>query len=229
MKKGFVFITLFFSFSCGAQFQTWVGAEFNFKPSKKTSFSLGLQQRQNNLTSWNRTLLNTGFSFKPITGINSFTEYRCSAQSNPHPELNFKNLYYKHRWSLGIDFSIIDWIDKSARFKLDWTIQQQWTIGVFQRENSITRNKILILYDINNFILSPFISVEHFYNWKRDIVYTVDDILITGGTSNNRCFAGFEIEISKKQALQVGMGIQKNYLSGKKIYIANLKYKVDIN
>jgi hypothetical protein len=90
------------------------------------------------------------------------------------------------------------------------------------------RNKILFKHDVKDFPLSPFVSVEHFYRWNRDIVYADDEIIISGGTNAMRYFIGTDVEISKKQRLMISLGLRDRILSTNYNLILRVNYKLDI-
>ena len=84
------------------------------------------------------------------------------------------------------------------------------------------------MYDIKNFPISPFFSWEYFYNFHRDITYTANEIIISGGTNAFRSFVGMEIELPKKQAIKLAVGRRTNYLSGQVRWIYSLNYSLSI-
>jgi hypothetical protein len=108
---------------------------------------------------------------------------------------------------------------------LSWTITQQMDNYQFKRNSSVLRNKITFRQDIKNFILSPFASAEHFYRWNRDVVYTDDEVIISGGTTTLRYFVGTEVEINKNQRFVLGFGFRDVFMKQNSNYIFRLNYK----
>jgi DUF1365 family protein len=87
------------------------------------------------------------------------------------------------------------------------------------------RNRLTFKHDIKDFFLSPFVSIEHFYRWNRDVIYREDEINITGGTSALRYFIGTELEITKKQRIVLSIGLRESILNNRN-YLFRLNYKV---
>jgi hypothetical protein len=87
------------------------------------------------------------------------------------------------------------------------------------------RNRLTFKHDIKDFFLSPFVSIEHFYRWNRDIIYREDEIVIAGGTSAFRYFLGSDIEINKSQKLVVSLGLRESLLKNSS-FILRINYKM---
>jgi hypothetical protein len=64
-------------------------------------------------------------------------------------------------------------------------------------------------YDVKDFPLTPLMSVEHFYQWNANVVYTPTEVLISGATVQWRYFAGVEIELPKKQSIKIQAGLRQ--------------------
>jgi hypothetical protein len=108
---------------------------------------------------------------------------------------------------------------------LSWTITQQLDNFQFKRNGSVLRNKIMFKHDIKDFFLSPFVSAEHFYRWNRDVVYSDDGVIISGGTAALRYFVGTEVEINKNQRFLIGLGFKDVFMTQNSNYILRLNYK----
>ncbi|MEY3049064.1 MAG: hypothetical protein RL365_1102 [Bacteroidota bacterium] len=211
-----------------SQYQSWVGADFSFKPIKKTKIELGIQQRMNGVNSWNRTFLSGKFNYKAFTGISVYGGYRYGISPNLHSAIDLKTITYRHRTDLGIEIEPIDWINKKSRLSFNINGQWQLTQRKFKRDRQVIRTKISVKYDIKGFPLSPFVNWEYFYNKTRDITYMEHEILITGGTAAFRSFGGFAVELPKSQTIKFAVGRRKNYLSNKVNWIIDLNYSLSI-
>lgn len=211
-----------------SQHQTWLGAEFNFKPIKKTKLSLGVQHRMNGFSEWNRTFLEGKFSAKVVSGVHVFAGQRLGICPNPQSSIDLKATTYRYRSAIGIELNPVDWFKEKARFHLGITEQMQWTQRKFQRSNTVLRSKVSAKYDLEDFPLTPFIQWEHFYDFHRDITYMAEEIRIDGGTAAFRTFAGCIVELPKAHELQVSVGRRKNFLRENPQWILAVKYSVNL-
>ena len=211
-----------------SQYQSWIGADFTFKPLKKTKVELGIENRNIGITQWNRTFVKAKVSYKILQGVTLFSGYRIGLAPNNQSALDLKEKTFLHRPALGIELNPMDWVNDQSRFSLGITNQLQWNRGKFLRPNTVFRSKLSAMYDIKNFPISPFVSWEYFYNFHRDITYTANEIIISGGTNAFRSFVGMEIELPKKQAIKLAAGRRTNYLSGQVRWIYSLNYSLSI-
>lgn len=228
MRYLLLILLMIFHFFGQSQLQTWLGIACSFKPIKKTEINIGLQQRNFSFTTYNKSLLSAELAVKVFKGIKPFIGCRMSLSPNSQSDINLSKWGMSQRFMLGLDFNFMDWIDEKSRLNISYTIQNQWNSKSFKRNSSMLRNKIGIKYDIKNFPLTPFVNAEHYYNWKRDIAYTIDDILITGGTDAFRYFVGFDIELPKAQVIQISLGKKNLFLNDKDYWIGSVKYKLQI-
>jgi hypothetical protein len=191
---------------------------------KMFNTELGYEYRLKNTREFDKSNVELKFSQNWSKGIETFVKYRNSIVSNRNSALNLKSFAYDNRVSFGIDISFLRFLD-IKRTKLNWVMAQQFDSYQFKRNSSMLRNKILFKHDVKDFPLSPFVSVEHFYRWNRDIVYADDEIIISGGTNAWRYFIGTDIEISKKQRLMISLGLRDRSLSTNDSFIFRLNYK----
>lgn len=210
------------------QYQSWLGFELSYKPIKKIKIELGIQQRMHGISIWNQTLVDSKLSTKTVKGIEVFCGYRYGISPNMESALDLKSTTYRHRTSLGVDFSPMDWINKKSRLSFGLSSQIQWSERKFNRDRSMLRTKVNAKYDIKSFPLTPFASWEYFYDFKRDITYAEQEVIIHGGTSAFRWFGGAEIELPKSQKIQLALGQRKMFLSSQNIWIFDLKYLIAI-
>jgi hypothetical protein len=218
---GIVFITG----NMFAQLSIWTGASFNKSLGKIFSLEAGYEYRLKNTREFDKSNVEGKFAQNWTRGIETFVKYRNSIENNRNSGLNSKIYTYNNRLSVGLDVSFLRLADVSKRTKLSWTITQQMDNYQFKRNSSVLRNKITFRQDIKNFILSPFGSVEHFYRWNRDVVYTDDEVIISGGTTAVRYFVGTEVELTKKQRLVIGFGFRDVFMKQNSNYILRLNYK----
>lgn len=222
------FLAIFLPFWGISQHQTWLGAEINLKPVKKTKLTFSAQHRMNGFSEWNRTFLEGKFSAKAVQGIHVFAGQRFGISPNRHSSIDLKATTYLYRTAIGIELNPVDWFLDKSRFHLGITEQMQWAHRKFQRSNTVLRSKVSAKYDIKDFPMTPFIQWEHFYDFQRDITYTGAEVLIDGGTAAFRSFGGCIIELSKTQELQVSVGRRKNFLRENPQWILSLKYSVNL-
>jgi hypothetical protein len=218
---GIVFITG----NMFAQLSIWTGASFNKSLGKIFSLEAGYEYRLKNTREFDKSNVEGKFAQNWTRGIETFVKYRNSIENNRNSGLNSKIYTYNNRLSVGLDVSFLRLADVSKRTKLSWTITQQMDNYQFKRNSSVLRNKITFRQDIKNFMLSPFGSVEHFYRWNRDVVYTDDEVVISGGTTAVRYFVGTEVELTKKQRLVIGFGFRDVFMKQNSNYILRLNYK----
>jgi hypothetical protein len=227
MPKTLLILILGWHVLAQAQYQTWYGVDLDFKPVKKTKIELGIQHRMNGIKEWSRSYLQAKFHVKVVDGIHVFSGYRFGLLPNSNSDLDLLPTTYRHRTALGIVINPTDWMD-NARLRIGLTAQMQWNRARFARERTVFRSKIHAKYDIEDFPLSPFISTEYFYDFKRDISYTEDEVLIEGGTSAFRWFGGFEIELPKSHSFQLALGKRTAFLSNRSYWIASVTYQMSI-
>ena len=218
---GIVFITG----NMFAQLSVWTGASFNKSLGKIFSLEAGYEYRLKNTREFDKSNVEGKFAQNWTRGIETFVKYRNSIENNRYSGLNSRIYAYNNRLSVGLDVSFLRLADISKRTKLSWTITQQMDNYQFKRNSSVLRNKITFKQDIKNFILSPFGSVEHFYRRNRDVVYTDDEVIISGGTTALRYFVGTEVEINKNQRFVLGFGFRDVFMKQNSNYILRLNYK----
>jgi hypothetical protein len=218
---GIVFITG----NMFAQLSIWTGASFNKSLGKIFSLEAGYEYRLKNTREFDKSNVEGKFAQNWTRGIETFVKYRNSIENNRYSGLNSRIYAYNNRLSVGLDVSFLRLADVSKRTKLSWTITQQMDNYQFKRNSSVLRNKITFKQDIKNFILSPFGSVEHFYRRNRDVVYTDDEVIISGGTTALRYFVGTEVEINKNQRFVLGFGFRDVFMKQNSNYILRLNYK----
>lgn len=229
MKFRFLFsLTVLIGFQTFSQYQSWIGMDLSYKALKKVGLDIGVQHRLNGMNNWNKSLFSSAVSINVANGFKPFVSFRLGIYPNKYSALNLKENSQSTRFSLGIESNIMEWIDEKSRLKIGITVQQQWNSYTFNRSSSNTKTELGIKYDIQDFPLSPYFSFNHYYNWKRDIIYTEDEVIISSGTQAFRYFLGFDIELPKEQIIQICIGKRDNYLSGSQYWIGSLKYKLTI-
>lgn len=232
MKKRIsVFAILFMGYFCMAQSNNlWMGAEANIKLAKHLETKIGYEYRRDNIIGFNKSLVTVQLSYELLPGIKTLIKYRNAVFPNTQSALDLKTNSSSNRFACGLNISFLELFGaKSKRLVIQWTGQQQWDDFKFQRNKSIMRNKFQIKYDIKNFKLTPYASTELFYSWNRDIIYGINNISIQSGMNSFRHFIGFEVELSKRQSLDVGFGFREQYLNKTKNNILRLTYKVNLN
>jgi len=232
MKKRIsVFALLFMGHFCMAQSNhLWTGVEGNIKLAKHLETKIGYEYRRDNIIGFNKSLATVQLSYELVPGIKTLIKYRNAVFPNTHSALDLKTISLSNRFACGLNISFLELFGaKSKRLAIQWTGQQQWENFKFQRNRSILRNKFQIKYDIKNFKLTPYASTELFYSWKRDVIYGIKSISTESGMNSFRHFVGFEVELSKRQSLDVGFGIREQYLNKTKSNILRLTYKVNLN
>jgi len=212
-----------------AQCSTRMGLNLNKSFSKHFDLEAGYQYRIKNSSEFDNSNIDFKWCQHWMNGIETFLKYRNSFENNKDSDLNSKIHAFNNRIGFGLNISFLRLFDISKRRKIDWTITQQYDNNQFRRNSSILRNKLTLKYDIKDFILSPFISFEHFYKWNRDIVYASDEITIMSGSRSWRMFAGIEIETSKKSSLRVATGLNKRIDTGNQQWIINAEYSINLD
>jgi hypothetical protein len=218
---GFVLVTDYVD----SQLSTWMGVGINKSLGKVLSVDLNYEYRLKNFNEFDKSNIEFKFAQNWTKGIETFVKYRNSFENNKYSGLNSKVYAYNNRFSVGLDVSFLRLADVSKRTKLSWTITQQLDNFQFKRNSSVLRNKIIFKHDIKDFFLSPFVSAEHFYRWNRDVVYSDDGVIISGGTAALRYFVGTEVEINKNQRFLIGLGFKDVFMTQNSNYILRLNYK----
>lgn len=218
---GFVLVTDYVD----SQLSTWMGVGINKSLGKVLSVDLNYEYRLKNFNEFDKSNIECKFAQNWTKGIETFVKYRNSFENNKYSGLNSKVYAYNNRFSVGLDVSFLRLADVSKRTKLSWTITQQLDNFQFKRNSSVLRNKIIFKHDIKDFFLSPFVSAEHFYRWNRDVVYSDDGVIISGGTAALRYFVGTEVEINKNQRFLIGLGFKDVFMTQNSNYILRLNYK----
>jgi len=213
--------------SIHSQFSTWMGIGVNHTFHKMFSAELGYEYRLKNTNEFDKSNVELKLSQKWHKGIETFVKYRNSIVGNRNSAFNLKPFAYDNRVSFGLDVSFLKFLDVN-RTKLNWVITQQFDNYQFKRNSSMLRNRLLFKHDIKDFPLSPFVSVEHFYRWNHDVVYTNDEVINSGGTNALRYFIGTDVEISKNQRLMLSFGFRDLILSTNDNFILRVNYKLDI-
>jgi len=224
----FFVVVLLTSSYVNAQFSCWLGAGVNKSLRKHLALEGAYEYRLKNTNEFDKSNIDFKFTQNWIKGLETFVRYRNSIENNKFSGLNAQIYAYSNRVSLGLDVSILRILDISKRVKFNWTISQQFDNNQFTRNSSILRNKVTFKHDIKDFFLSPFISMEHFYGWNRDIIYTEDDVIISSGTNAIRYFLGTDIEINKIQKISASFGFRESFLKNKSTYIFRINYKISL-
>jgi hypothetical protein len=208
-----------------AQFSSWLGVSVNKSLGKHLDLEGSYEYRFKNINVFDKSNIDFKFTQNWTKGLETFVRYRNSMENNKFSGLNSRIYAYNNRISFGLDVSFLRLFDVSKRTKLNWTIVQQLDNKQFRRNSSMLRNRLTFKHDIKDFFLSPFVSIEHFYRWNRDIIYREDEIVIAGGTSAFRYFLGSDIEINKSQKLVVSLGLRESLLKNSS-FILRINYKM---
>lgn len=208
MKKILLPILLWSSISFG-QTGLWMDISFAKKWNKNQSSGIGIGNRQNLGLGFDRIFLDAGHQVRVIDGLQITAAYRL-ALNEKGDQLVLAGDRLSQRIQLGFKLSILDAFDIGPkRLSLSWASIQQWGVQVGQTTSSVWRNKLSLGYDVKDFPLTPIMSVEHFYQWNANIVYTPTEVLVSGATVQWRYFAGMEIELPKKQSVKIQAGLRQ--------------------
>lgn len=208
MKKILLPILLWSNISFG-QTGLWMDISFAKKWNKNQSSGIGIGNRQNLGLGFDRIFLDAGHQVRVIDGLQITAAYRL-ALNEKGDQLVLAGDRLSQRIQLGFKLSILDAFDIGPkRLSLSWASIQQWGVQVGQTTSSVWRNKLSLGYDVKDFPLTPIMSVEHFYQWNANIVYTPTEVLVSGATVQWRYFAGMEIELPKKQSVKIQAGLRQ--------------------
>lgn len=208
MKKILLPILLWSSISFG-QTGLWMDISFAKKWNKNQSSGIGIGNRQNLGLGFDRIFLDAGHQVRLVDGLQITAAYRL-ALNEKGDQLVLAGDRLSQRIQLGFKLSILDAFDIGPkRLSLSWASIQQWGVQVGQTTSSVWRNKLSLGYDVKDFPLTPIMSVEHFYQWNANIVYTPTEVLVSGATVQWRYFAGVEIELPKKQSVKIQGGLRQ--------------------
>lgn len=208
MKKILIPILLWSSFSF-SQTGLWMDGSISKKWNKNQSSEIGIGNRQNLGLGFDRLFLDVGHEVKVLDGLQIEATYRL-VLNEKGDQLVIASDRFSQRCQLGFKWSILDAFDIGPkRLSLSWASTQQWGLRVGQRTSSIWRNKISLCYDVKDFPLSPFMSVEHFYQWNANVIYTPTEVLTTGASVQWRYFIGTEVELPNKQSVKVQVGLRQ--------------------
>ena len=208
MKKILLPILLWSSISFG-QTGLWMDVSFAKKWNKNQSSGIGIGNRQNLGLGFDRIFLDAGHQVRLVDGLQITAAYRL-ALNEKGDQLVLAGDRLSQRIQLGFKLSILDAFDIGPkRLSLSWASIQQWGVQVGQTTSSVWRNKLSLGYDVKDFPLTPIMSVEHFYQWNANIVYTPTEVLVSGATVQWRYFAGVEIELPKKQSVKIQAGLRQ--------------------
>ena len=208
MKKILLPILLWSSISFG-QTGLWMDVSFAKKWNKNQSSGIGIGNRQNLGLGFDRIFLDAGHQVRLVDGLQITAAYRL-ALNEKGDQLVLAGDRLSQRIQIGFKLSILDAFDIGPkRLSLSWSSTQQWGIQVGKQTSSVWRNKMSLSYDVKDFPLTPIMSVEHFYQWNANIVYTPTEVLVSGATVQWRYFAGVEIELPKKQSVKIQGGLRQ--------------------
>lgn len=208
MKKILLPILLWSNISFG-QTGLWMDISFAKKWNKNQSSGIGIGNRQNLGLGFDRIFFDAGHQVRLVDGLQITAAYRL-ALNEKGDQLVLAGDRLSQRIQLGFKLSILDAFDIGPkRLSLSWASIQQWGVQVGQTTSSVWRNKLSLGYDVKDFPLTPIMSVEHFYQWNANIVYTPTEVLVSGATVQWRYFAGMEIELPKKQSVKIQAGLRQ--------------------
>jgi hypothetical protein len=208
MKKILLPILLWSSISFG-QTGLWMDISFAKKWNKNQSSGIGIGNRQNLGLGFDRIFLDASHEMQLIDGLQIEAAYRLVLKEKGD-RFVFAGNRLSQRIQLGFKLFILDAFDIGPkRLSLSWSSTQQWGIQVGKQTSSVWRNKMSLSYDVKDFPLTPIMSVEHFYQWNANIVYTPTEVLVSGATVQWRYFAGMEIELPKKQSVKIQAGLRQ--------------------
>jgi hypothetical protein len=208
MKKILLPILLWSSYSFG-QTGLWMDVSMAKKWNKNQSSGIGIGNRQNLGLGFDRIFIISFNHVQLFFGLLFEAAYRL-ALNEKGDQLVLAGDRLSQRIQLGFKLSILDAFDIGPkRLNLSWSSIQQWGVQVGQTTSSVWRNKINVGYDVKDFPLTPIMSVEHFYQWNANIVYTPTEVLVSGATVQWRYFAGVEIELPKKQSVKIQGGLRQ--------------------
>jgi hypothetical protein len=208
MKKILLPILLWSSISFG-QTGLWMDISFAKKWNKNQSSGIGIGNRQNLGLGFDRIFLDASHEMQLIDGLQIEAAYRLVLKEKGD-RFVFAGNRLSQRIQLGFKLFILDAFDIGPkRLSLSWSSTQQCGIQVGKQTSSVWRNKMSLSYDVKDFPLTPIMSVEHFYQWNANIVYTPTEVLVSGATVQWRYFAGMEIELPKKQSVKIQAGLRQ--------------------
>ena len=208
MKKILLPILLWSSVSFG-QTGLWIDAGFSKKWNKNQSSGIGIGNRQNLGLGFDRMFINASHQVQLLDGLQFEATYRM-VLNEKGDQLVIAGDRISERFQLGFKLSILDAFDIGPkRLSLNWTSMQQWGVQVGRPTSSIWRNRISMAYDVKDFPLSPLMSMEHFYQWNANVVYTPTEVLVSGATIQWRYFIGTEVELPKKQSVKIQVGLRQ--------------------
>jgi hypothetical protein len=209
MRKYVLYISSFFILQANAQRGLWMDAGITKKWNKNQSSEIGIGNRQNLGLGFDRIFLDAGHQGQLLDGLQIEASYRL-ALNEKGDQFVLSGNRLSQRIQLGFKLSILDAFDIGPkRLSLSWSSTQQWRLSLVQGTSSIWRNKLSLDYDVKDFPLTPLMSVEHFYQWNANVVYTPTEVLISGATVQWRYFAGVEIELPKKQSIKIQAGLRQ--------------------
>ncbi|MEN9742642.1 MAG: hypothetical protein RLZZ65_447 [Bacteroidota bacterium] len=191
-----------------AQTGLWMNAGLGKKWSKLQRSQFDIGYRQNLGLGFDRIYLDASHQVSIYDGISIQGAYRL-ALNEKGDQIRLRTDLLSHRVQIGFKISVLDLLDLGPkRLTLNWASIQQWGMQANQTTSSIWRNKLSIAYDLKNFPLSPCLSAEHFYRWNASVVYTPNDVIVTGATTQWRYFFGAAVELPKNQELKLQFGLR---------------------
>lgn len=194
----------------------WLSYGLDFKYKKKWKFSVSPELRfNNNMTHFNRAMVDLGAEYKPLKYFSAEISYRTSARSQD------------------------EWTDFRERIQFGVGIKQEWRAFTFSYQpryqaslqqvssdgdadfETTFRNKLSVKYDINK-KLSSSTSFELFNNSEQGMEFRLE---------NWRWKAGIGYSINKRNSIDIGYMIQKAiYQSPQEMdYVVMISYANDIN
>ena len=188
---GLLFLAISFYGTAQSDFRSWAGVKLKTEVFDGADFELTLEQRfDNNLTTFDRFIVEPGFAYSLNKHIKTGIEYRYYIKQDIK-----RNRESRHRFSGHARYKKeIDDFTIRAKTVMQYGIDDDADYLLDYRNKLINRNSLSLTYNIFGSKLTPGAEYEFFYHINHP----------NGGIINSwRIKVNFDYELSKRNALSL--------------------------
>ncbi len=210
-----------------SDFGLWLGAEVKYPISKKMEFGTEIQTRfASNVTRVDQSFLSPSVNYEFHKYLELSAAYRLG---NSPSGSGFFGSKTTHRFGIDVKSgNLADLINNKSRLQTAIRLRATHEIEGTDLNKDYFRGQLEIGYNLPKTKLKPSISVEFFYHFNDQLVYTFTSVESRGRINKYRIQAELKYPISKRQDLKLFYFIQPEIESPNKAFVLGLNYTYNL-
>lgn len=225
MRKASFFILVFFPFAIAAQtdFGVWTGAKLRIYNKDRFNISLENQYRFDNyLRHLESVFVSPSVDFSLNKHIELSYAYRLSWESDGYNPVSFLS----HRSAIDLKFkNIEEFVFDKTRWSFDFRMRGTSEYSTFDGFDSYLRFSPEISYNIKGSKLQPSFSMEFFFHFRDQIIYTLSDVNVVNRFNKARLKGGVRYPFTDHLDADFNLLFQHRYPYDKKELITEINFR----